>query len=470
MTGAPTPGFKRGARRGLVRDAGAAARDRLRPEHRPATAARRHFPRRDRGGRCGSATTSARGRSCWCSRTTTARCSARRCINGLASALGVLSLDAGQGLRDRHRQLRPARHAGDGVGEEGARTSSGTSEPGAADGWHFLTGDQPSIERLTTGRRLPLRVGRGDAAVRAPDRRHRAHARRTAGALPVRHRVRSARSALRARRGVGRQGRHAVDSLLLYCYHYDPMTGRYGLVDHARAARRRRRHRARARRLHRRHGAARTSDAIRAARRPRAPTDVGRLLCGPALRSSPNSASTMAGRVDALYFFLLAALGLLLAADRRPDRLSTRSSTAAAHAGRDRRSRSTAACCSRSPGRSSRSLITMVHLRLGRERVLRDVAAARRNAEHLRRRQAVDVEVPAPRRPARDQRAARAGRPRREADHDVRGRHPRRVRAGVPRQGRRAARPLHAASGSSRPSRAAITCSAPSTAARATRA
>jgi hypothetical protein len=32
-------------------------------------------------------------------------------------------------------------------------------------------------------------------------------------------------------------------------------------------------------------------------------------------------------------------------------------------------------------------------------------------AEHLRRRQAVDVEVPAPRRPARDQRAARAGRP-----------------------------------------------------------
>ena len=60
------------------------------------------------------------------------------------------------------------------------------------------------------------------------------------------------------------------------------------------------------------------------------------------------------------------------------------------------------------------------HLRLGRERVLRDVAAAGRDAEHLRRRQAVDVEVPAPRRPARDQRAARAGRPAGEADHDVR--------------------------------------------------
>ena len=35
-----------------------------------------------------------------------------------------------------------------------------------------------------------------------------------------------------------------------------------------------------------------------------------------------------------------------------------------------------------------------------------------------------------------------------EADHDVRGRHPRRVRPGVPRQGRRDSRPLHAASGS----------------------
>ena len=55
-----------------------------------------------------------------------------------------------------------------------------------------------------------------------------------------------------------------------------------------------------------------------------------------------------------------------------------------------------------------------------------------------------------------------------EADHDVGGRHSRRLRPRVPRQGRRDSGPLHAASGSSRPSRAAITCSAPSTAARGT--
>ena len=41
-----------------------------------------------------------------------------------------------------------------------------------------------------------------------------------------------------------------------------------------------------------------------------------------------------------------------------------------------------------------------------------------------------------------------------EADHDVRGRHPRLLRPGVPREGRRGAGPLHARSGSSRPSRA----------------
>ena len=99
-------------------------------------------------------------------------------------------------------------------------------------------------------------------------------------------------------------------------------------------------------------------------------------------------------------------------------------------------------------------------LRVGRQCLLRDGAAARRNAQHLRRRQAVDVEIPAPRRPARDQRAARAGRPRGEVDHHLRGRDPRLLRAGIPNQG---------GCGSRRPSQDATDWSAPSTAARGTR-
>ena len=62
--------------------------------------------------------------------------------------------------------------------------------------------------------------------------------------------------------------------------------------------------------------------------------------------------------------------------------------------------------------------------------------SARRHAEHLRRRQAVDVEAPAPRRPARDQRAARAGRPAGEADDDLAGRDPQLLRPGLPRSSR----------------------------------
>ena len=55
-----------------------------------------------------------------------------------------------------------------------------------------------------------------------------------------------------------------------------------------------------------------------------------------------------------------------------------------------------------------------------------------------------------------------------EADHDVRGRDPRLLRPGVPRQGGRRSRAATRTSGSSRRSPAATTCSAPSTAARGT--
>ena len=61
----------------------------------------------------------------------------------------------------------------------------------------------------------------------------------------------------------------------------------------------------------------------------------------------------------------------------------------------------------------------------------------------LRRRQAVDVEVPAPRGPARDQRAARPRRQADQADDDLRGRDPQLLRARLPRPHGRAARPLH---------------------------
>ena len=45
--------------------------------------------------------------------------------------------------------------------------------PGAAAGWHFLTGDQPSIERLTKAAGFRYVWDDADEAVRAPERHHR---------------------------------------------------------------------------------------------------------------------------------------------------------------------------------------------------------------------------------------------------------------------------------------------------------
>ena len=110
-----------------VGHAGAAARDRLRPEPRSAAAARHARSSTRPGAPCGSATTSARGRSCWCSSYYECPMLCTQVLNGLASALGVLSLDAGQGVRDRHRQLRSARDAGARPPRRRPSTSSATS-------------------------------------------------------------------------------------------------------------------------------------------------------------------------------------------------------------------------------------------------------------------------------------------------------------------------------------------------------
>ena len=128
-------------------------------------------------------------------------------INGLTSALGVLSLDAGQGLRGRHRQLRPARDAGAGGREEGRCTSQRYKRAGAADGWHFLTGDQPSIERLTKAAGFRYVWDEETKQFAHPTGIIVADARRPARAVSLRHRVRPARPAAGAGRGVGRQGR-----------------------------------------------------------------------------------------------------------------------------------------------------------------------------------------------------------------------------------------------------------------------
>ena len=89
------------------------------------------------------------------------------------------------------------------------------------------------------------------------------------------------------------------------------------------------------------------------------------------------------------------------------------------------------------------TLICVVIFLWGSSLVLRERQGSRRRDGDFCHRQAVDVEGAASGRNARDQRIARAAGPPREADDDLRGRDPRFFRPGVPHQERRSARPLH---------------------------
>jgi protein SCO1/2 len=99
--------------------------------------------------------------------------------------------------------------------------------PETAAGWHFLTGPQPSIERLTRAA--------GFRYVYDPQRNQFAHAAGIVILTPggrvarylfgVEYPSRDVRLALIESAG-GRIG-GLVDQVLLYCFHYDPVIGRY---------------------------------------------------------------------------------------------------------------------------------------------------------------------------------------------------------------------------------------------------
>ena len=102
--------------------------------------------------------------------------------------------------------------------------------PGAAEGWHFLMGDEPQIKQLASA------VGFRYAY--DPDSNQYAHASAIMVLTPegkisryfygVTYPQRDLRLGL-VEASQGKIG-SPVDQVLLYCYHYDPHTGKYGLL------------------------------------------------------------------------------------------------------------------------------------------------------------------------------------------------------------------------------------------------
>ena len=150
-------------------------------------------------------------------------------INGLASALGVLSLEPGRDLEIVVVSFDP-----NDTPETAAAKKAGYLErykrPGAEAASHFLTADQQSIQRLTkaAGFRYvwdePTKqfAHPSGVIVLTPDGRLARYM------FGVEYGPRDLRLAL-VEASAGKVG-SVVDAVLLYCYHYDPMTGRYGLV------------------------------------------------------------------------------------------------------------------------------------------------------------------------------------------------------------------------------------------------
>ncbi len=150
-------------------------------------------------------------------------------LNGLAAALNVITLDAGKEF-----QIITVSFDHTETPEMAAAKKktflTRYQRPTAAAGWHFLTGDAPAIDALTNA--VGFRYA-WDA-----ETRQFAHPSGVVVVTPegriarymygIEYAPRDLRLAL-VEASAGRIG-SSVDQLLLYCYRYDPVTGKYGAL------------------------------------------------------------------------------------------------------------------------------------------------------------------------------------------------------------------------------------------------
>ena len=149
-------------------------------------------------------------------------------LNAVTASIGVLSLDPGKdfelvmvGFDPRETPAQARAKKADYVQRH--------ARPGTENGWHFLTGEEREIKRVTNaaGFRYVWDEQTKQFAhptgiiVVTPDGRPARYL------FGIEYGPRDLRLAL-VEASEGKIG-SVADSLLLYCYHYDPMTGRYGI-------------------------------------------------------------------------------------------------------------------------------------------------------------------------------------------------------------------------------------------------
>lgn len=150
-------------------------------------------------------------------------------LNGLLRSLQNIPLDIGKQFNVVTVSFNPNETPG--LAANKKRVYVGIyGRPGASGGWHFLTGDEASIQKLTSA------VGYHYAFDPASDQY--AHATAIMVLTPqgklsryfygIDYPSRDLRLSLveASNNKIG----SPVDQVLLYCYHYDPATGKYGLI------------------------------------------------------------------------------------------------------------------------------------------------------------------------------------------------------------------------------------------------
>ncbi|MBV9572835.1 MAG: SCO family protein [Acidobacteriales bacterium] len=150
-------------------------------------------------------------------------------LSGLESTLKVLKFDVGREFDVITISFDPS-DTPKIAGEKKAEYLRRYGRAGAASGWHFLTGGQESIDAITKAAGFQYRY---DPAIR-----QFAHATAIMVLTPsgkiaqyfygVEYPPKDLRMGL-IEASQGRIG-SVVDQVLLYCYHYDPATGKYGAV------------------------------------------------------------------------------------------------------------------------------------------------------------------------------------------------------------------------------------------------
>jgi protein SCO1 len=150
-------------------------------------------------------------------------------LNGLASTLTVLTESVSKDFEVVVLSFDPRETPALAAGKKKAYVDR-YKRPGTESGWHFLTGDEASIRRVTDAA--------GFHYAWDDNTQQFAHASGIVVATPegrlsryffgIEYAPRDLKFAL-IESSAGRIG-SAIDKLVLYCYHYDPATGSYGFV------------------------------------------------------------------------------------------------------------------------------------------------------------------------------------------------------------------------------------------------